>query len=432
MFKRRREVLGWAMYDFASSAFITVIVSVVFSTFFSTVLASDVALFGRRVPGESLWAFALALSAVLVALTGPVFGALADASGRRKRFLIMCAVGGSLATCLMTLLRGPQHVWQAFFIFVAANFAFSAGQIFYNAFLPEISEPSEVGRVSGFGWAAGYLGGGMLLALSFAIIEKPGWFGISDAFHWPVRLTFLLVGIWWLVFSLPTFLILRENPRRQAGVRPTLLGSLREVVSTLRHVRQYPDLFRFLIGYFLYNDGIATTVSMSAVFAQKELGMTTGDIAACFLMIQGIALAGALIFGYIADRVGKRRAILGSFAVWICVLVCALVVHSSAGFWGMGAAIGLVLGGTQAASRSLMSEMTPKGRSAEFFGFYSFSGKLSSAIGPALCALVSLATGNLRLAIFSLILLFIIGGILLWTVDEKRAMAVAAKTAGPA
>jgi UMF1 family MFS transporter len=153
--------------------------------------------------------------------------------------------------------------------------------------------------------------------------------------------------------------------------------------------------------------------------------MKRGDIITCFLMIQGVALVGSVIFGFIADKVGKRRAILGSFPIWIFVLVCALIVHSPAGFWGMGATIGLVLGGTQAASRSLMSEMTPSARAAEFFGFYSFSGKLSSAIGPAICGVVKLITGSMRFSIFSLILLFIAGGILLWTVNEKRAITAA-------
>ena len=431
MFKRKREVFAWMMYDFASSAFVTTVVTVVFSTFFTTVLAGGkegMLIFGRPVPALTLWSFALAISAVLVAVTGPVLGALADAGGHRKRFLILCAAVGSLATCLLFFLTGPQHVWPGFIIFIVANFAFSSALVFYNAFLPEIAEPAEVGRVSGFGWASGYLGGGLCLVLSLALIGRPGWFGITAQGYWPIRLTFVLVGVWWFCFSLPTFFILRENAARATGPRPTLLGSLREVASTLRHVRRYPDLFRFLIAYFLYNDGIATTIIMSAVFAQEELGMSTDDIIKCFLMIQVVALFGALIFGWIADKAGKRRAILGSFVIWVSVLIYALVVRSPAGFWGMGATIALVLGGTQAASRSLMSEMTPAGRSAEFFGFYSFSGKLSSAIGPALCGLVKLATGSIRLSIFSLIALFIIGAVLLWTVDEKRAMAAAEKT----
>lgn len=194
-------------------------------------------------------------------------------------------------------------------------------------------------------------------------------------------------------------------------------------------MRRYPDLLRFLIAFFLYNDGIATTASMAAVFAAKDIGMSTGDIAACFLMIQGVALVGALTFGWIADKVGKRRAILGGLVFWMLVLTCALAVYTPAGFWALGAAIALVLGGTQAASRSLMSEMTPAGRSAEFFGFYSFSGRLSSAIGPAICGLVAFLTGSVRFSIFSLILLFILGGILLWTVDEKRGMAIAQQPA---
>lgn len=221
MFTHRREVFGWAIYDFAASGFTTPIAGIILSTFFATVLANGrqgMQIFGRQVPGATLWAFALAISAVLVAVTGPVLGALADAGGHRKRFLIIGAVAGSLAAMLMVLLSGPQHVWLAFCLFIVANSAGAAALVFYNAFLPEIAEPSEVGRVSGFGWAAGYLGGGLCLALSLAIISKPDWFGISSAAYWPLRLTFLIAGAWWLLLF--TAYIPRPQRESCAPIRP--------------------------------------------------------------------------------------------------------------------------------------------------------------------------------------------------------------------
>ena len=302
-------------------------------------------------------------------------------------------------------------------------FSFAAGNIFYNSFLPDVSEPRTMGRVSGLGWGLGYLGGGLCLVLNLLMIRWPEWFGIPEGNHLPVRLSVCVAGVWWFVFAVPTFLWVKEPRRTGTAQTGAATGAMRGLVRTFSNLRKYRTLFLFVVAFLLYSNGVEAILAAAALFAGEDLDMKPDEIVACFLMIQAVALVGAFSFGWLADRIGSKRAVLGSLVVWIAVLVWAYSVASKPGFWVMGALVGLVMGGTQAASRSLMGLMTPAAHKAEFFGFYAFGGRMAAVLGPAVCGVVRAVTGSMRPAVTSLILFFVAGGTLLSFVNVKRGVA---------
>jgi len=424
--KQRRVVLSWALYDFANSAFATSVLAVVFVDYFRRVVVGEhgARVFGCVIPGDSLWLYIYALAMILVMLTGPMLGALADASRRRKLFLVVFCVVGSLATCLMVFVMPGDVLFAATLVLLSA-YAFAAGNIFYNSFLPDVAEQGQMGRVSGLGWGLGYLGGGLCLVLNLLMIAWPQKFGIPEGNHLPVRLSVCLAGAWWFVFAIPTFVWVTEARGRRPGAAAatSVIGGLRSVVHTLRHLRRYRTLFLFVLAFLVYSNGVEAILSAAALFAGKELRMDEAGIIRCFLMIQAVALVGSIGFGWLADRVGGKRAVLGSLGVWIAVLGWAWFVTTTVEFWFMGALVGLVMGGTQAASRSLMGMMTPSAHKAEFFGFYAFGGRMAAALGPLVCGIVAHRTGSMRAAVMSLILFFTIGGVLLFLVNVKRGVS---------
>jgi UMF1 family MFS transporter len=421
---RKLAVFGWAMYDFANSAFATTVLAVVFIDYFrrAVVEGGGVRLAGFTVPAHSLWLYVYAGAMLLVVVTGPVLGALADASARRKLCLAVCCAAGAAATCLMALVV-PGDVLLALALLVVSAYAFSAGNIFYNSFLPDVAEPRRLGRVSGLGWGLGYLGGVLCLLVNLMMIEHPRRFGIPDVNHLPVRLSVLVAGVWWLVFALPMFAWVRERRADGPGSRAPLGRGLGQIARTLTHLRRHRTLFLFVLAFLLYSNGVEAVLSAGVLFGGHDLGMEQKELVECFLMIQVVALAGSFAFGWVADRVGSKRAVLGSLAVWLGVLVWAFFVRSAAEFRVMGAIIGLVMGGTQAASRSLMGMMTPAAHKAEFFGFYAFGGRMGAAVGPLVCAVVGHATGSMRTAVTSLLFFFAAGAVLLALVNVKRGLA---------
>jgi len=417
--KPRRAIFGWAMYDFANSAFATTVLAVVFLEYFRSTVVGKEGFHG--VPGASLWLYIYSLAMILVVLTGPALGAFADASARRKRFLVVCCIVGSAATVLMAFVT-PGDILFAAVLVVLSAYAFAAGNIFYNSFLPDVSEPRTMGRVSGLGWGLGYLGGGLCLVLNLCMIENPQWFGIPPGNHLPVRLSVCVAGVWWFVFAVPTFLWVKEPRPDATSPRAPGPGAMRALGRTLANLRSYRTLFLFVVAFLLYSNGVEAILAAAALFGGQELSMTQAEIVKCFLMIQGVALVGSLGFGWLADRIGSKRAVLGSLAVWIAVLAWAYFVTSKPEFWVMGAVVGLVMGGTQATSRSLMGMMTPAAHKAEFFGFYAFGGRMAAVLGPLVCGIVAHRTGSMRPAVMSLILFFAAGGVLLSRVNVKRGV----------
>jgi UMF1 family MFS transporter len=429
MLVKKREIFGWAMYDFANSAFATTILAVIFNQYFATVVAGGgrgIELLGFRLHGASFFTFSVALSMAISAVLSPFLGAVADASASKKRFLMIFCYTAVLFTGLLYFVHAGNY-WRGAIFFIIANIGFAGGNVYYNAFLPEISTDQNIGRISGLGWALGYIGGGMLLGINLIMLKYPDWLGYP-AGYFTVQDCFLSVAFWWLIFSLPTFLFLRERAQKNL---PSLGKSyFSQGYQLLRHtfqrIRTFRELTKFLVAYLIYNDGIETVIVMASIFGAEVLGMETGEIILFFLMIQGIAFFGSLIFGFLADAIGNKRSVLISLGVWSLIVIWAFRLgifwDPKTEYWILGVLAGIVMGGSQAASRSLQGIFTPDANSAEFFGFFAVSGKFASVFGPLIYGILIAVTGSVQSGILSVLLFFIVGMVILLTVNEKKGM----------
>lgn len=426
---KKREIFGWAMYDFANSAFATTILAVIFNHYFATVVAGGekgVEILGFRLHGASFFTFSVSLSMLISALLAPFLGAVADTSASKKRFLMLFCYMALLFTGLLYFVREGNY-WRGAIFFIIANIGFAGGNVYYNAFLPEISNDQNIGRISGFGWALGYIGGGALLAINLVMLQYPGLLGFPEG-TFSVQDCFLSVSFWWFVFSLPTFLFLKERAVRV----PLAPGRsyLKEGYNRLRHtfgrIQSFRELTKFLIAYLIYNEGIETVIVMASIFGADVLKMETGEIILFFLMVQGIAFLGSLVFGFLADAIGNKRTIMLSLVIWSLIIIWAfqlgIIWDPKTEYWILGLFTGVVLGGSQAASRSLQGIFTPEANSAEFFAFYGVSGKFASILGPLIYGILIAITGSVQSGILSVLLFFVAGGILLLTVNEKKGM----------
>jgi UMF1 family MFS transporter len=417
-FWKDRRVWAWAMYDFANSAFATTVLAVVFNVYFArqVVPPEGLRFLGRTVTGVSLWSGLVSFSMLVVFLISPILGAAADHAGRKKRYLALFWAAGVLGCCALFFVK-PGRVGLAALSFVLANTGFSGSLAFYNALLPDLSDEKTMGRVSGLGWAVGYIGGGLCLLMNLLMIKRPGLFGLSPAGFLPVRACFLSVGAWWFLFTLPLLLWVPEPPGAGSAAALSTWGTVRlgweRLIDTARHVGRYRTLLKFLGAYLVFNDGIETVILMASIVGAQLLGMSQDELILCFLMIQGVAFVGALVFGELADRLGHKASIMLSLGVYVAAILWAHARMSSAReFWILGAVVGTVLGGSQAASRSFMGLLTPPDRSAEFFSFFGVVGKLTAVLGPLVFGVASQAWG-LRDGMLSLLTFFFLGGALL-------------------
>lgn len=425
----RREQVGWYFYDWANSAFSTTVITVFLGPYLTSITqnAADangyVHPLGIPILADSFFPYMVSLSVVLQVFFLPVLGAIADYSHLKKTLMGIFAYVGAFATLGMYFLQGDRYLLGGS-LFLLANLSFGASIVFYNAFLPEISAPDERDHISSQGWAMGYLGGGILLAVNLVFVQflAEGW-GIStgDA----VRISLASAGVWWAIFTLIPLISLRA--RRPMKSLPAGKGYLsigfQQLGHTLRQLPTYPHTMLFLIAYLLYNDGIQTIIAMSTQFGSRELGLATGDLVTLILMVQFIAFFGALAFGYLARWIGSRRAIMFSLVIWLGVSVYTYAfLQTKLQFFIMGGVIAIVLGGSQALSRSLFSLMIPQGQEAEYFSLYEISERGTSWLGPLLFGLVLQNTGSYRSAILSIALFFTLGLGLLIFVNVRRAI----------
>jgi UMF1 family MFS transporter len=426
---QKREIFGWAMYDFANSAFATTILAVIFNQYFATVVAGGargVKLFGFQLHGASFFTFTVSISMALSALFSPFLGAVADAYGSKKRFLMVFCFAGVLFSGLLYFVHAGDY-WMGAIFFIIANIGFAEGNVFYNAFLPEISTEQNIGRISGLGWALGYIGGGALLAINLIMLKYPEWIGFPSG-YFSVQDCFLSVAFWWLLFALPIFLFLKERAKRSASAFQAnyFREGYRRLQYTFRRIKTFRELTKFLVAFLIYNDGIETVIVMASIFGADVLGMETGEIILFFLMIQGIAFFGSLIFGFLADAIGNKRTVMISLGIWALIVLWAfrlgILWDPKTEFWILGVLAALVMGGSQAASRSLQGIFTPDANSAEFFAFFGVSGKFASIFGPLIYGILIAITGSVQSGILSVLLFFIAGMVILWTVNEKRGM----------
>lgn len=427
----RREIFGWAMYDWANSAFSTT-VGTVFLGPYLTELAKAAAdpsglvyFMGIPIAPASFLPYAISFSVALQVLFLPILGAIADYSHLRKQMLMAFAVLGAASTTMLFFVQADLW-WLGGVLFVVANLSFGAAVVFYNAYLPDIASEDKRDTVSSFGWAMGYLGGGLLLLINLLLFQFHDTLGISASLA--VRINLASAGLWWLGWSVLTFVTLRSRHARRelpAGEGYLSIG-FRQLRQTFREFKYYPQTIRYLVSYLIYNDGIQTVIAVSAIYGAEELGLDVGTLSLVILVVQFVAFAGALLFGWLANRLGAKRALVLSLVIWAVVVIYAYgFLRDAGGFWLLGVSVGVVLGGSQALSRSLFSQMIPPGREAEFFSLYEISERGTSWVGPFLFGLVNQVFGSLRVAILSVIFFFIVGLLILVTVNVPRAIAEA-------
>ncbi len=416
----RIEVLAWCLYDFADSSFTTLIVTVAYGLYFRSVVAGHLG-----TAADFYWGLSISISMLIVALISPALGAMADAAGTKKRFLVVFALTSMLFTALLVTVR-PGDLWLGMALFILANIGYEGAHVFYNGFLPEIAAEDEMGRISGYGWATGYIGALIAILATLPLTRA----GLDPEGVPTYRLTFGAVALFYLVFSLPIFFLLRERaPRRGAAGAGAAVEGLRRLRETFRHIRRLRDLFRFLLAFVVYNDGVATVIAFSAIYAMHVIGFTVAQVMTLFVVTQISAFIGAWAAGYLVDRWGARPTIVSTLVIWCAVVAAAYAVDTIPAFYAVGIAASIGMGSTQTASRSLMGLLIPPGRSAEFFGFYGLTGKISAVAGPLLYGGVAALAGSERPAVLSLVLFFAAGLALLGTVDVERGRAAAARHA---
>lgn len=431
-----REQKAWYFYDWANSAFSTTVVGVFLGPYLTSITraAADAGGFvyplGIAIRADAFFPFVVSLSVLLQVVVLPVVGAIADYTHLKKHILGLFAYIGAVATLAMYFLQGTNYLMGGL-LFLVANLSFGAAMVCYNAFLPDIAEPDERDRVSSVGWATGYLGGGLLLAGNLVFFLLRDQIGISteDA----IRISLASAGLWWGLFTLiPMRVLQNRQPQRSLppGERYLTVG-FKQLGHTLRRLPRYPQTLLFLIAYLLYNDGIQTVISLSSQFGSEELGMTAAELPQLFLMVQFVAFFGALGFGRLAGRIGAKRSIIISLVIWSAVVltVWSPLLQTSRQFFLLGAVIAIVLGGSQALSRSLFSLMIPKGQESEYFSLYEISERGTSWMGPLLFGLAIQWTDSYRIAVLSVGVFFIAGLILLPLVDVRKAIAEAGNEA---
>lgn len=424
----RREIFGWTMYDWANSAFSTTVVTVFFGPYLTAISKSAadasgiIRLLGIPIAYDSLFTYCVSISVAVQVFLLPVLGAIADYSHLRKRMMILFALSGSIATILLFFTTAQTYLLGAL-LFIIANMSFGASIVFYNAYLPSIASQDQRDAVSSRGYALGYAGGGILLLLNLMLFQFSDRIGIDQGLA--VRISLASAGVWWLLFSQITFRSLHaRHPVRQIPPGETLFTvGFKQLGNTFSQIRRFPETVRFLIGYLIYNDGIQTVIVIATLFGSQELKMQSSDLILVILMVQVVAFAGAFLFGWLANRTGAKRAVVITLVVWTgVVFYAAVALRSVAEFWVLSAVVALVLGGSQALSRSLFSDMIPEGREAEFFSFYEISDRFTSIFGPLIFGLANQLTGSLRSGIFSLVILFVIGLGILITVNVPRSV----------
>ncbi|THA82370.1 MFS transporter [Streptomyces sp. A0592] len=427
---RKREQRGWYFYDFAVSVYSASVLTVFLGPYLTSVAkaAADAEGFvhplGIPVRAGSFFAYSVSASVILAVLLMPLAGAVADRTGRKKPLLAVAAYTGATATTAMFFLGGERYLLGGFLLIVA-NAALSVSMVLYNAYLPQISTPDERDTVSSRGWAFGYTAGSVMLIANLALYLGHDSFGVSEGTA--VRICLAASGLWWGAFALIPLRRLRDRAVvRDPGAAPAVSG-WKQLVATFKDMRRYPLTLSFLLAYLIYNDGVQTVISQASIYGSEELELEQGTLIGAVLLVQVLAVGGALGMGRLARIYGAKRTILGSLAAWAVTLGVGyfLPARTPVWFFALAAMIGLVLGGSQALSRSLFSHLVPAGKEAEYFSAYEMSDRGLSWVGPLVFGLTYQVTGSYRDAIISLVAFFALGFLLLARVPVRRAVEAA-------
>jgi UMF1 family MFS transporter len=416
---KNKQIVSWAFYDWANSAFATIVLAGFFPLFFKQFWSA------QNSVTESTFQLGVgnALASLVIVMLAPLLGTIADVGNLKKRLLVIFSLLGISMT--LGLYFVEQNSWfLAISFFVLASIGFSGSIVFNDALLINVTEERNYDRVSAFGYAMGYLGGGILFAVNIAMVTKPGWFGFSSA-NDAIRFSFITVSIWWLVFSIPLWLFVHEDKTvENYSTSQTIYSAIAQLINTFKKINELKTVVLFLLAYWLYIDGVDTIVRMAVDYG-LAIGLDGSDLLLALLMTQFIGFPAAIGFGYIGERIGAKTGIMLAIVVYLAVTIFAYRMNSVEEFYALAITIGLVQGGIQSLSRSLYARIIPKSQSAEFFGFYNMLGKFAAVIGPLMIGIIAAMSGSSRLAMLSVSMLFISGGILLYFVNDKKAVQVA-------
>lgn len=417
------KIFIWTLFDLANTSYSIVVVTFLFAVYFKETVAS-----GEPI-GDLYWSIGTSTSMIIVAIISPILGAIADYSAGKKRFLLFFTMICIISTALLYFV-GEGNIFWALLLFIIANIGFEAGLVFYDAFLPEITIPKNYGRVSGYGFAMGYVGSLASLAIVFPFIQKE-----------LIRETFPVSALFFLVFAIPLFIFLKDSRKDVIRTESFAVIGFKRVFNTITHLRSYKNLAIFLLAYFFYIEGVNTVIYFSGNYASTTLGFSMGELIIFFIIVQTTAILGSVTFGIMADSFGQKKSIVLSLLIWVFTIVVAYMTSSpdtylvkmiaskfdydvgqiqKDSFYFVGLLAGSVMGATQSTSRSLMSKLTPPDRKTEFFGFYSFFGKSSAILGPLVFGIISFTTGSQRVAILSIAVFFIIGLAILSRVKDPK------------
>jgi UMF1 family MFS transporter len=416
--KYKKIINAWAMYDWANSAFATTIMAAVLPIYYRAI--AEPTLSGNQI--TSYWAYTNSIALLLIAIISPILGAMADFKGHKKRYLTIFALGGIVATAFMFFLTTGDW-FLASSLFILGNIGFAGANVFYDSLLPHIAKKNDIDQISTKGYAMGYVGGGILLAINLAMIM----FAPDHLTALMTRISLASVAVWWLVFTIPLWKRISEPPHKvfkgEMDSNPIKAGFHR-LGETFKEIRKYGDLFKFLIAFWLYNDGIGTIIKMATTYGD-EIGIDSTSLIIVLLIVQFVGIPFSFAFGWLAKRIGAKKSIYISLSVYTLISIGGYFMSNATHFLILGFAVAMVQGGSQALSRSLYGRMVPKAQSAEFFSFFSVSGKFAGLFGPLVFGLVSQLFQNSRLGIISLIIFFIFGGLMLTRVDEEKGIQIA-------
>jgi len=398
--KKYQQVLYWSLFDFANTSFSITIVTFVYAVYFKETVA------GNQPIGDFYWSLGTGISMFIVALISPFLGAIADHSAGKKRFLLFFTLLCILSTAGLYFISSGDII-EGLILFILANIGFEAGLVFYDSFLPEISDEKNYGRTSGFGFAMGYVGSFASLVIIYPLVTNN-----------LVRYSFPASALFFLIFSLPLFLFLPDSKKYVERTKSYFKIGLERIAFTITHLKNYKNLALFLVAFFFYIEGVNTAIYFSGNYAKSTLNFNFTELTLFFMIAQTTAVAGSILFGVIADSIGQKKTIYITLIIWFIVIFSASIIQSKSGFFIVGCIAGLGMGSTQSVSRSLMSKLTPPDKKTEFFGFYSFFGKSSAIFGPLVFGFISWQTGSQRIAILSMGLFFIVGMLLLSKVKE--------------
>ena len=415
-----RAIWSWAFYDFANSSFTTLVITFVYATWFTQAIAPD------PITGTALWSRAIAVTALITAICSPLLGALADRGGFRKAFVLAFSLVCVIATAALYRVL-PGQIAAALALVVIANLGYEFATVFYNAFLPDISPPDRIGRISGYGWALGYVGGLLALVLALVALVQPAtpWFGFSTEAGENIRATNLLTAAWFALFTLPFLFWVPEDRSAVSGRGQIIRDAARQLRDTFAEIRRYRQIVRLIAARFFYNNGLVTVIAFGGIYAAESFGFTLPEVLLFGIVLNVAAGAGALAMGHLDDRIGGKRTIIVSlFGLGLATIV-AIAATDKSWLWVAGVITGIFLGPNQAASRSLMGRFVPRDKENEFYGFFAFSGKLTAFLGPFLLGVLTQWTGSQRWGVSVVLVMFAVGLVLLIPLDEREGIASA-------